>query len=328
MLQENILGFKGVMGPKPIILTFNRCGSLDFSKVPILFNCIGKDLNWILMLYVVGFGVKAAIMPLHRWLPTAMVAPTPISALLHAVAVVYSGVYGILRTVYSIFGYQLMNKLIISTALPWIAVFTILIGVIIATRQDILKSRLAYHTISQLSYILLGAFTLKPWGLAGAILHMIGYSTLKITLFFCSGIISEQTGETKISKMEGVGWLLPKTMVAFSVASLGMIGMLPLNTFWSKYYLMKGSLRGSGWPFAITLVISGLINAVCFIPTVVTGFKGNRIFPDKERGSKVFLMLTPTLLLAGIAVFIGLYPGIVWSGVETVVGYFFEGGWY
>jgi multicomponent Na+:H+ antiporter subunit D len=306
-----------------IVITYRWTGNLDFAYGPILANCLRPGLNWLLVLFVAGFGVKAAIMPLHRWLPAAMVAPTPVSALLHAVAVVYSGVYGILRVVYSVFGHELMGQLGFSYVLPWVAAFTILVGVIIATRQNVLKRRLAYHTISQLSYILLGAFTLQPWGLAGAMMHMINYSTLKITLFFCAGIIAEQTGETEVSRMGGVGWSLPKTMAAFGVASLGMIGMLPLNTFWSKYYLMKGSVAGGRWPLALVLIGSGIINAICFIPTVVTAFSGERAESNTERGSRVALMLVPTALLAAIALFIGLCPGIVWPGVEAVVNWFF-----
>ena len=173
--------------------------------------------------------------------------------------------------------------------MPWIAAFTILVGVIIATRQDILKRRLAYHTISQLSYILLGAFTLQPLGLAGAMLHMISYSILKVALFFSAGIISEQTGETEISKMIGVGWSLPKTMTIFGVASLGMIGMLPLNTFWSKYYLMQGGVEGGRWQVAVVLICSGIVNAFCFIPTVVDAFRGKRTegVLNKERGKSI-----------------------------------------
>jgi multicomponent Na+:H+ antiporter subunit D len=306
-----------------MVITYRWAGNLDFAGGPILAGCLKPGLNWLLLLFIGGFGVKAAIMPLHRWLPAAMVAPTPVSALLHAVAVVYSGVYGILRVVYSVFGHQLMGQLGFSHILPWVAAFTILAGVIIATQQDVLKRRLAYHTISQLSYILLGAFTLQPWGLAGAMLHMISYSTLKITLFFCAGIIAEQTGETKVSRMGGVGWSLPKTMAAFGVASLGMIGMLPLNTFWSKYYLMKGSVAGGKWPLALVLICSGIINAICFIPTVVTAFKGERTRSNMEGGGRVALMLVPTVLLAAIAIFIGLWPGIVWPGVKAVVNWFF-----
>jgi multicomponent Na+:H+ antiporter subunit D len=306
-----------------IVITYRWAGNLDFAGGPILVGCLKPGLSWLLLLFVGGFGVKAAIMPLHRWLPAAMIAPTPVSALLHAVAVVYSGVYGILRVVYSVFGHELMGQLSFASILPWIAAFTILVGVAIATQQDVLKRRLAYHTISQLSYILLGAFTLQPWGLTGAILHMISYSTLKVTLFFCAGIIAEQTGETKVSRMGGVGWSLPKTMAAFGIASLGMIGMLPLNTFWSKYYLMKGSVAGGRWPLALVLIGSGIINALCFIPTVVTAFSGERVRSDTEQGGRVALMLAPTMFLAAISLFIGLWPGIVWSGVQAVVDWFF-----
>ncbi|NLJ80951.1 MAG: monovalent cation/H+ antiporter subunit D family protein [Firmicutes bacterium] len=307
-----------------IVITYNLTGSLHFGGGPILAGSTAAGLNWLLALFIVGFGVKAAIIPLHRWLPAAMVAPTPVSALLHAVAVVYSGVYGILRVVYSVFGRELMGNLSLARALPWVASFTILVGVIIATQQDVLKRRLAYHTISQLSYILLGAFTLQPWGLTGAILHMISYSTLKITLFFCAGIIAEQTGEVNISRMDGVGWSLPKTMTAFGVASLGMVGMLPLNTFWSKYHLMRGGVAAGSWPLALVLIGSGIINAVCFIPTVVLSFKGEqKEHPPAEKGIGLAFMLVPTLLLAGIAILIGLWPGIVWQGVQGVVDWFF-----
>lgn len=306
-----------------MVITYNWVGNLDFAGQAILAGCTRPGLNWLLALFIIGFGVKAAIMPLHGWLPGAMVAPTPVSALLHAVAVVYSGVYGILRVVYSVFGRDLMGQLSLSQFLPWVAAFTILVGVIMATRQDVLKRRLAYHTISQLSYILLGAFTLEPWGLAGAMLHMFNYSTLKITLFFCAGVIAEQTGETEISKMKGAGWLLPKTFIAFGVASLGMIGMLPLNTFWSKYYLMKGSVAGGKWYFAVVLIISGMINAVCFIPTVVDAFRGERVGVHRERGNNLVLMLIPTVTLAMISLFIGLWPGVLWPGVQAVVDWFF-----
>ncbi|MFY9494394.1 MAG: proton-conducting transporter membrane subunit [Limnochordia bacterium] len=307
-----------------IVITHALTGHSDFTSVPVLAGQTGKGLNWLLALFIAGFGVKAAIMPLHRWLPEAMVAPTPISALLHAVAVVYSGVYGIIRVVYTVFGPELMSSLTFAKALPWIASFTILVGVMIATRQDVLKKRLAYHTISQLSYILLGAFTLQPLGLSGAMLHMISYSLLKVTLFFCAGIIAEQTGETVVSRMGGVGWSLPKTMAAFGVASLGMVGMLPLNTFWSKYYLMRGGVASGSWPLALVLITSGIINAVCFIPTVVAAFKGEsqgRV--HLESGSSVSLMLVPTVLLAGISLLIGLWPGLVWDGVQAVVNSFF-----
>ena len=306
-----------------IIFTYAWSGKLDFSSGPMLANSLGPGLNWLLMLFIGGFGVKAAIMPLHRWLPAAMAAPTPVSALLHAVAVVYSGVYGILRTVYSVFGHELIGQLEIRYILPWTAAITIVAGIVIAARQDVLKRRLAYQTVSHLSYILLGAFTLNAWGLAGAIFHMISYSTLKITLFFCAGIISEQTGVIKVSKIGGIGRLLPKTMAAFSIATMGMIGMLPLNTFWGKYYLMKGSVEAGKWPLAVVLIISGILNAICFVPAIVNAFNRVSTKTCEEKGSRVSLMLAPTLALVMIALFIGLMPGIIWPGVEAVVNWFY-----
>ena len=307
-----------------IIIVYSWTGNLEFAGGPLLAGGgLRPGLGWVLALFVAGFGVKAAIMPLHRWLPAAMCAPTPVSALLHAVAVVYSGVYGILRVIYSVFGHELTGQLHVGRILPWVAAFTILAGVTIATQQDELKRRLAYHTVSQLSYILLGAFTLHPWGLAGAICHMISYSTLKVTLFFGAGIIAKRTGKVRVSEMSGVGWQLPRTMAAFGVASLGMIGMMPLNTFWSKYYLMRGGVATGKWQLALVLITSGLINAFCFIPTVVAAFAGERGQPALETGSGTSLMLAPMLLLAGIALLTGLWPGLVWPGVDAVVDWFF-----
>jgi len=306
-----------------IIETYSLAGKLDFTGGPILAGLSAGGLNWLLALFIVGFGVKAAIMPLHRWLPAAMVAPTPVSALLHAVAVVNSGVFGVLRVIYSVFGHELAGQLRISAVLPWIAAFTILAGIIIAARKDILKQRLAYQTVSHLSYSLLGAFILQEWGLAGAVMHMICYSTLKITLFFCAGIISELAGETRISKMKGVGPSLPVTMSMFFAAVLGMIGMLPLNTFWSKYYLMKGSVAAGNWILALVFIASGIINAACFIPIVVNAFSGEKVRPQSERGARAVLMLAPIVILVVFAIIIGLYPGIVWPGVEAVVNCYF-----
>lgn len=305
------------------VITYSWSGNLEFVGEPVFKGLLRPGLNGLLLLFIAGFGVKAAVIPLHRWLPAAMVAPTPVSALLHAVAVVYSGVFGILRVVYSVFGHEIVGQLSISNILPWIAAFTILAGIIIATRQDVLKRRLAYQTISHLSYILLGAFTLKSWGLAGAVFHMISYSTLKVALFFCAGIISEKTGETNISRMQGVGRSLPKTMFAFSAAIMGMIGMLPLNTFWGKYYLMKGSVEAGKWPLALVLIGSGIINAICFIPVIVNAFRGEREKVSVERGESSLLMLAPTLVLIIISLIIGLVPGLIWPGVEAVVKGFY-----
>ncbi|HHU92920.1 MAG TPA: monovalent cation/H+ antiporter subunit D family protein [Halanaerobiaceae bacterium] len=309
-----------------IVLTHHLAGNLAFGAGPILEGLSGPGLNWLLLLFALGFGVKAAVMPLHHWLPSAMVAPTPVSALLHAVAVVYSGAYGIVRVVYSVFGRELAGELVFSKIFLYVIVFTILAGIIVAIRQDHLKRRLAYQTISHLSYILLGAFTLTPWGLAGAVFHMISYSTLKITLFFCAGIISELTGKSSISKMKGIGRGLPGTMVLFATGTLGMIGILPLNTFWGKYYLMKGSVAGGMWPLALVLIISGILNGVCFIPFIIKAFSGEKNQPagkTGKRGYREYALFIPPLVLTIAAISMGLLPGMVWPAVQAVVDWFF-----
>ncbi len=307
-----------------IVMTTVKVGNLNFSAQSLLQGQPGGGMNILLLLFIAGFGVKAAIMPLHRWLPKAMAAPTPISALLHAVAVVYAGVFGVLRVVYSVFGKELISELIAGQALKWVAVITIVFGIIIALRQDTLKRRLAYQTISHLSYILLGAFVFTEWGLGGAVFQMIAYSLLKVSLFFCAGIIAEKTGKTKISQMQGVGYRLPITMAVFSIATLGMVGMLPLATFWSKFYLMKGSVESGFLLPALALIFSGILNAVCFIPMIVSSFKGDRDATLIKRDKSFYLMLVPTIVLVLGSIVAGFWPGSIWYGVTSVVNSFFH----
>ena len=300
-------------------------GNLDFQTLSQLFPLISTKQTVILFfLFIAGFGVKAAVMPLHGWLPAAMVAPTPVSALLHAVAVVNAGIFGILRTVYSVFGPELLLGLNIRWILLLIASITILMGSLIAIRQDVLKKRLAYSTISQLSYILLGAFMLHPVALAGAILHMIFHSTLKIVLFFAAGIVAEETGYVRISELSGVGRVLPVTMGSFGLVSLGMIGMLPLSGFWSKYYLLRGTLQTDSWMLLVVLLLSGLLNAFYFIPITVKAFTGKTELASVPRSNSLLLMLIPTVVLAALALIFGIWPGLTLPLVDAAVAQFFS----
>ena len=300
-------------------------GVLDFGSLPVALRAASpRQLMVLFFLFLIGFGVKAAIMPLHGWLPAAMVAPTPVSALLHAVAVVNAGVFGILRTVYSVFGVNLVQSMGIRPFLLATCSITILMGSLIALKQDVLKRRLAYSTISQLAYILLGAFILHPLALAGAILHMIFHSTLKIVLFFSAGIVAEETGYLKISELKGVGRILPLTMGSFGVISLGMIGMLPLSSFWSKYYLMRGSLASDSWILLVVLLISGLLNAFYFIPITVSAFTGQSGLAPRQKTRVLWLMLVPTLVLAVLGIIFGLWPGLTLPLVDAVVAQFFS----
>ena len=212
----------------------------DVSFVPggILSSTQGEPRTLLIVLFfmaILGFGTKGAIMPLHSWLPGAMVAPTPVSALLHAVAVVKSGVFGMTRVLFFIFGPGLLKNLGVLNYLTVLICFTILAGSILALRQNVLKLRLAYSTVSQLAYITLGALMLTPAGLTGGIVHIMNHAVLKITLFFCAGAIIRVTGKTEIGEMKGIGRRMPVTMIAFAVGGLGLIGVLPMAGYVTKF---------------------------------------------------------------------------------------------
>ncbi|AEM56366.1 cation:proton antiporter [Haloarcula hispanica N601] len=224
-------------------------------------------------LLAAGFGVKAALMPMHSWLPDAMVAPTPVSGLLHAVAVVKSGVFGIARVVLDVYGTGTMEQLGVGLPLAAIAAFTLLTASIIALRQDNLKRRLAYSTISQLSYIVLGLGLLHGQALTGGLLHIPAHAFMKLTLFFCAGAIHVETHTDDISDMAGIGKRMPLTMAAFAVAAAGMAGIPLVAGFVSKWYLVIGALSlDGGLVFAAALLVSGVLNIAYFWPIVYQAY--------------------------------------------------------
>ena len=219
-----------------------------------------------------GFGVKAALMPVHSWLPDAMVAPTPVSGLLHAVAVVKSGVFGLARVVLDVFGTETMAELGVAVPLAAVAAVTLLTASVIALRQDNLKRRLAYSTISQLSYIVLGLALLEGDALVGGLLHIPAHAFMKLTLFFCAGAIHVETHTDDISDMAGIGDRMPLTMAAFAVAAAGMAGIPLIAGFVSKWYLVIGALEGGGLVFAAALLMSGVLNIAYFWPIVYQAY--------------------------------------------------------
>ena len=223
-------------------------------------------------LLAAGFGVKAALMPAHSWLPDAMVAPTPVSGLLHAVAVVKSGVFGIARIVLDVFGTETMAELGVALPLAAVAAFTLLTASIIALRKDNLKRRLAYSTISQLSYIVLGLALLEGDALIGGLLHIPAHAFMKLTLFFCAGAIHVETHTDDISDMAGIGKRMPLTMAAFAVAAAGMAGIPLVAGFVSKWYILIGALEGGGLVFAGALLVSGVLNIAYFWPIVYQAY--------------------------------------------------------
>jgi multicomponent Na+:H+ antiporter subunit D len=261
----------------------------------------------IFFLAILGFGTKGALMPLHSWLPSAMVAPTPVSALLHAVAVVKSGVFGMIRVLYFIFGPATLIKLGVLNYLAVIVCFTILAGSIMALRQNVLKLRLAYSTVSQLAYITLGGLMLTPAGLTGGIVHIMNHAVLKITLFFCAGAIIKVTGKTQIDELKGVGRRMPMTMIAFAIGGLGLIGILPIAGYISKYYLLSGALDSGRIVFIFVILASSLLNAMYYLPIVVNAFFREGEFTRSNGPEAPLTMLIPLILLATAGIFLGLF---------------------
>src|SRR3989304_4463564 len=213
-----------------VVLTFYIAGNLDFAPKGLLaeVNASPLLLTVVYICFLIGFA-KAAIIPFHAWLPAAMVAPTPVSALLHAVAVVKVGVFTVIRIVLYIFGIDLLSRLGLGTALAYFASFTIIVASIIALRQDNLKARLAYSQKSQLPLILLGAALLTPNGIAGGIIHIVVHAFSKITLFFTAGAIYVAHHKTKVSELNGIAKRMPLTMAAFTIGALSMIGLPPTS---------------------------------------------------------------------------------------------------
>jgi len=244
-------------------------GTTDFVPGGVMAAAVAADPGAAQVLFVVliaGLGVKAALVPFHAWLPIAMVAPAPVSALLHAVAVVKAGAFGIIRVVYEVYGAGTAQALGVTGPLVALAAVTILYGSIRAVTQDDIKKRLAWSTVSQVSYITLGVALASPIAAIGALGHLIHQGLMKITMFMAAGNLAEGLGVKTVSRMDGTGRLMPGTMVAFSVAALAMIGLPPLAGFVSKWYLAQGGIEaGQDWVIAL-LLGSSLLNALYFLP--------------------------------------------------------------
>ncbi len=255
-----------------VIVTWNVAGTLEFSPGGIL---AGKAPPWLLgvllALYVFGIG-KAAVMPFHRWLPAAMVAPVPVSALLHAVAVVKAGVFSVLKVAVYVFGLDLLADLAASRWLMYVAAATILLASLVALTRDNLKARLAYSTISQLSFIVLGAMLANPAGLVGGAMHLAMHAFGKITLFFCAGAIYVATGKTEVSQMRGLGRAMPVTMAAFLIGALSTVGLPPFGGLWSKWYLALGTLDAGEHALLAVLLVSALLNIAYMVPIPLRAF--------------------------------------------------------
>lgn len=292
-----------------IVAVYHYTGTTDFAFGGILK---GKGIpENILKLLFVTFMIgsaKAAFMPLHSWLPTAMIAPTPVSALLHAVAVVKAGVFTATRIILYVFGIDIMNETGLALAMAYVVAFTIIVASFFALTHDNLKKRLAYSTISQLSYVILGVVMLTPAGITGGMLHILNHAFMKITLFFCAGALIVASGKEKISEMNGIARKMPLTMMAFTMGAIGMAGTPPMAGFISKWYLLIASVEIAQIPLLLVLLASTLLNVAYFFPIIINAFFKK---PDRELSYKEapLFMLVPLLLTGLISIIIGIFPG-------------------
>jgi multicomponent Na+:H+ antiporter subunit D len=255
-----------------IIWTWWTAGTIEFTPGGVFDDAVATPfLGLLLALYMFGIG-KAALMPFHRWLPAAMVAPTPVSALLHAVAVVKAGVFSVMKVLVYIFGIDLLDVTGASDWLTWAAAITLLLASLVAMTKDNLKARLAYSTVSQLSYVILGGALATSMGVIGGSMHIAMHAMGKITLFFCAGAIYTATHKTEISQMDGLGRVMPFTYAAFLIGALSVIGLPPMGGSWSKWFLLVGAADAQQMAMIVVLLASSLLNVAYLVPVAARGF--------------------------------------------------------
>ncbi|MBX3262377.1 MAG: monovalent cation/H+ antiporter subunit D family protein [Labilithrix sp.] len=302
-----------------VVLIYSLLGPLDFVErgaLPLAAREHRVALVVAFVLLVGGLAVKAALFPLHRWLPEAMVAPAPVSALLHAVAVVKAGAFGITRVVYDVYGVRLAHELGVMRPLAILAAFTIVYGSVQALTQRDLKRRLAYSTVSQISYIVLGVAIFGTLSTIGGIVHLVHQGLMKVTLFFCAGNLAEELGIHEVSALRGVGRRMPLTMGAFTVGALGMIGVPPVAGWITKWYLGLGAFTaGEPWVVAV-LGASALLNAAYFLPLVYDAWFAApaSVWRAPSGRAEVNLwLLVPTLTTAALSLAVGVFAGFDFS---------------
>ncbi len=305
-----------------IVWTWLAAGTLEFRPGGILTGHVqGWHVGLLLGLFAFGIG-KAALMPMHRWLPAAMVAPTPVSALLHAVAVVKAGVFAITKVVVYVFGLELLTSSGMNVWLMYAAAFTIIAASVSAILKDNLKARLAYSTISQLSYIILGAALANASGVMGGAMHIAMHAFGKITLFFCAGAIMVAAHKTKVSELDGLGRRMPVTMFAFFIASLSIIGLPPMGGSWSKWFLALGAVQAHQPILVAVLMISSLLSIGYLMPIVARAFFLSPPDGDAEDGihEAPLFMLVPICITAAGTVVLFFLADDLYRLLSPIVG--------
>ncbi|MBB3930697.1 multicomponent Na+:H+ antiporter subunit D [Kaistia hirudinis] len=312
-----LIGASMILLLPAIIWTYAISGTLDFAPGGFLAGRVGPEAMAVLLgLYVFG-AAKAAVMPLHRWLPNAMVAPTPVSALLHAVAVVKAGVFTILKVVVSVFGIETLQTTGSSAWLVYVAGFTIIAASFVALSADDLKRRLAYSTVSQLSYIVMAAALATPLAVIGAALHIAAHAVSKITLFFAAGSVYTAEHVTKVSAMDGIGRRMPWTMAAFTIGALSMIGLPPTAGFLGKWFMLGAAGGAANWFAVGVIIVSTVLNAAYFLPIIFRAFMKPANGPVREAPLAMVVALTAT---AAGTILLFLLPDIPLRLARAMVG--------
>jgi multicomponent Na+:H+ antiporter subunit D len=295
-----------------IIWTYVAAGTGTFTPGGILEGKIaGPAIGLLLGLFVFGVG-KAAVMPVHRWLPAAMVAPTPVSALLHAVAVVKAGVFTLTKVIVYIFGIDFLFAEPSSSWLVYAAAFTIIAASVVALRQQNLKRLLAYSTVAQLSYVVMAAAILKPLAEVGAAVHMVAHAFGKITLFFAAGAIYTAAKKTELHQLRGIARRMPWTMTAFTIGALSMIGVPPTGGFVSKWYILAGAFQADNYVAIAAIIASTALNAAYFLPIIfMAWFLDEDVPPAKEHGEAPFAAVLALMITAALTLLFFFFNGPV-----------------
>ena len=292
--------------------------SMAFSSAGVIgvLNEAPKNILMIsMLLMIMGFGVKAGLFPMHGWLPTAHpVAPAPASVALSGI-IVKAGVLGILRVIYYVFGMEYFSGSYVQTVVIILSLITVFIGSMLAFKEPVLKKRLAYSTVSQVSYILFGLFVLDPYAQEGSILHVLIHALIKGTLFLVAGAIIFKTGATRVDELRGIGRRMPITMWCYTIVSLGLIGIPPFGGFTSKWFLGIGAIDSRipvfCWLGPVILLISALLTAGYLLPITINGFLPGKDYVEEEKCEPGLCMLIPIIIMTLLSVLIGLFPEVL-----------------
>jgi len=307
--------------PAMLFCYFKSGESLTFTETSNWAAALsGPTVLVLLLLFVFGFA-KAGVMPFHSWLPNAMVAPTPVSALLHAVAVVKVGVFSIIRVFTGVFGTDFLQTLDVSQVISWIAAITVVTSSLIAMTQDNLKRLLAFSTIGQLSYIVLGVSLLTPHAVQGSMLHIPMHAFGKITLFFCAGAIYVASGKKYISQLSGLGRAMPWTMGAFAIGAMSVIGLPLTGGLLSKIYMIWGAADAQQLAFLAVYLVSSVLNGVYFFPIIYRAFfkaPADGVIHDKAQEAPLACVV-PLVITASVSVILFFFPNVFFELTSLMI---------